>query len=178
MKSKYTNKRKFKFLIIAIILAIIICYRFSIAETIKQYGRYEEYRKNIGLSNATINSNYGDVNDSLNHILGRYLLDTLHPDKNLIYHIGSYCLDSNLLITEYKPIDKSGSKISILTRQVVVQGSFNHCLDLVYYLEHNDQVGRVEAVTFWSFTDAKDKMIRLNCRIYIQNLTSLPNETP
>jgi hypothetical protein len=157
---------------------MFICYRFSIRETIKQFKRYEEFQKNEVQTGSMGNLDYKRIDDSLHFIFGRYLLDTLHPDKSLIHNIGSYCLDSNLLIVDYKPVSESKTGIKVLTRQVIVQGSFNHCLDLIYFLEHNDQVGRVEATKFWSILDNKDKIIRLNCSIYIQNITNTPDEKP
>jgi hypothetical protein len=155
-----------------------VCYQFSIRETIKQIRSYEEFQQNDGKISDLGNFDYKGMDDSLHFILGPYLLDTLHPDKSLIHKIGSYCLDSNLLIVDYRPLDESKAGIKVLTRQVIVQGSFNHCLDLIYYLEHNEHMGRVVAAKFWSILDSKDKIMRLNCSIYIQNITNTLDETP
>jgi hypothetical protein len=174
VKGELTYKKKFRFLLIAVALMIIICYRFSIRETINQYGRYEDYLKNVELNGIRVKTDKGVIGETIHSMLNRYLLDTLNPDKNLIYRIGEFCLDSNLTITEYKPIGSTDTKMKLFTRQVIVQGSFNHCLDLIYYLERDSQLGRVQAARFWSYTDVKDKTVRLNCSIYIQNLTSLP----
>jgi hypothetical protein len=153
---------------------IILCYFFSLKETINQYGRYEDYLKNIELNGTLLKSDKGIVNQSIQSMLDPYLLDTLNPDKNLIHRIGEFCLDSSLTINEYKPIGSYDAKMKLFTRNVIVQGSFSHCLDLIYYLEHDSQLGRVQAARFWSYTDLKDKTVRLYCSIYIQNITSLP----
>ncbi|HSZ35331.1 MAG TPA: hypothetical protein VK772_18600 [Puia sp.] len=178
MKSRYTYKRKFQFLIALFILTGILFYRFSIKTTFSQINQYEEFRKIEDQSNLTESRNYKLMSDSLQVILDKYVLDTLHPDKNLVYSISSYCLDSDLLVVNYKPFAHTVTGIQVSTRQVIVEGSFNHCVDLIYYLEHIKGIGRVESAKFWTISDNKDKEIRLNCSIYIQNIINLQDERP
>jgi len=153
---------------------VILCYKLSFAKSFEEYRKYTEYRQHADTGPVREGLKDRISIDSANALFSRYTLDSLHPDKNFIRSVGEFCLDSNLRIVEYKPVSQSRGPIGLLTRQVVVQGSFGHCLELVYYLEKYSRTGRVEAARFWSITDPREKVTRLNCSIYIQNIISLP----
>jgi hypothetical protein len=161
------------------LLALIVCYRLAISRTI------EEYKKFTSVSGTTVGApgNFNSLQEmrskeaTVNAIFSQYTLDTLQPDKNLLSVSSNYCKSRGLQLKEYKPYHFSkNDSIQVLTRTVTVQGSFIHCLNLLYEMEIAKKIGKVRTAEFRSYTDPLDKVVKLDCIFYVQNLIPYNHE--
>jgi hypothetical protein len=175
MLRNLTYKQKLKWIPVLTGLALFLCYELAIKKTISEYSKNTNY---IASSEPffSFNSGIGDLRarkEKINALYDQYLLDTLQPEKNLLYVSSRFCESHNLSLKEYKTIGlfKTDS-IQVLTRTITVEGGFADCLRMLYELERTRQVGKVSASEFKSYPDAKDTTVRLDCTIYVQNLIS------
>jgi hypothetical protein len=168
-----TYKQKLKLLAISILPVIIICYKLSIANTIAEYQTYKQYSNNHQ-SGDELNTSYQrlqEKNKRISQILERYKLDTVMASKNLLPVVTEICYDYHLQLKEFKPIGIAETdNMKLLTRTLTVEGDFFSCLNLVHALETQYQVGRVSSVGYKTYTDVKDKNLKLTCTLFVQNL--------
>ncbi len=151
---------------------LFICYQFSIKQTISEYRKHKELTQTI--ADALNTGNISDLKNEyqqVNRILNDYKLDTLNPARSLLGVISRYCSLNELSVKEYKPVGWNNvENISVFNRYIVVEGSFNECLKLVYELENNEKIGRLVSVNYKSYEDKKTGTVKLNCVIYVQNV--------
>jgi hypothetical protein len=175
MWEKLSYQKKIKFLGAAALLALIVCYKLSIAKTIDEYRTYKENKQAAVQPGAEGPSGVllEQKEKQLNAQLEQFILDTLDNSKNLLSIVGNYCNSHNLILKNYIPYPVSTTDtMPVLTRYVNVEGPYIDCLKLVYELETHWKAGRVSAVQFKSYTDANKAETHLNCMIYIQNLVT------
>jgi hypothetical protein len=175
MSNKLSYRKKIKLLGAAGVLALLVCYKLSIARTVEEYRLYKTNKQ------ATLSSGAGaptgmqleQKEKQLNQQLERFVLDTLDNSKNLLSIIGNYCNSHDLTLKDYLPYPVTqADTLQVLTRYVNVEGPYLDCLKLVYELETRHKAGRVSAVFFKSYTDVNKAETHLNCMIYIQNLVT------
>jgi hypothetical protein len=176
MNRQFTYKKKIKIACLAGFFALVICYRFSIANTIEQY---RQYTKEIAAVD-TLSENQSVSIESLNvrenevdRILGEFILDTIHRERNILSVSSNYCKMNGLELREYRPLGISEiNKVKIFNCAITIQGPFVKCLRLVNELETSKRISKVKSVEFKSYKDSQDKATRLICMIYLQNLIS------
>jgi hypothetical protein len=173
MLSTLTYKQKLKLLGIASALFIILCYQFSIKKTMQEYLKYEQFEDlNDNHSQTDINvQNLQLKNSKIDRLYKQFLLDTLQADKNLLSVASNYCKENNIQLKQYKPIYAPGNdSIKVLTMEIMIEGNYLKCLNLLYELETKKKLGKVSSAEFKSFIDNTDKKLKLDCTIYIQNI--------
>jgi hypothetical protein len=178
MFKNLSYKQKIKLTGLGALLALLLCYRFSISRTIDEYRLYAD-RSSVarGAAGATTLQGIQAKERRVAAMVGRYALDTLLPEKNLLSVAGNYCKNNGLLLKEYRPFHFSrNDSIPVLTRIVTVQGAFIPCLKLWYAIETGGKVGKLSSAEFKSYTDPLDKKTKLDCTLYIQNLISTNHE--
>jgi hypothetical protein len=175
MWEKLSYRNKIKLLGAAAVLALIICYKLSIARTIDEYRTYKENKQAVvqqgteGPSGMQLEQKEKQLNAQLE----QFILDTLDNSKNLLSIVGNYCNSHDLILKDYVPYPVAQTDtLQVLTRYVNVEGGYVDCLKLVYELETKWKAGRVSAVQFKSYTDVNKSETHLNCMIYIQNLVT------
>jgi hypothetical protein len=173
MFSQFSYKQKLKFIGVASLLSLFLCYRLSISHTVEEYRKYTQ-ESGIAAEQAGGAPSLAGLQareTRVGELFTRYTLDTLQPAKNLLSVSSNYCKTHQLQLKEYKPYSLSrNDSIPVLTRTVTVGGAFIPCLKFLYELESAQQVGRVAAVDFRGYTDPQDKKLKLDCTLYIQNL--------
>ncbi|WP_205511081.1 hypothetical protein [Longitalea arenae] len=175
MWKKLSYGKKIKLLGAAAVLALVICYKLSIARTVAEYRTYKEHKLAASQPGAETPSGMllEQKEKQLNAQLEPFVLDTLDNAKNLLSIVGNYCNSHNLILKDYVPYPVSPTDtLPVLTRYVNVEGAYLDCLKLVYELETRWKAGRVSAVQFKSYTDVNKGETHLNCIIYIQNLVT------
>ena len=175
MWDKLSYKKKLKVLGLAGVLALVICYKLSIAQTVAEYVQYKQNERATVQPGAEAPSGIllEQKEKQLNQQLERFILDTLDNSKNLLSIVGNYCNSHNLTLKDYLPYPATQTDtLQVLTRYINVEGPYLDCLKLVYELETRHKAGRVSAVFFKSYTDVNKDETHLNCMIYIQNLVT------
>ncbi len=172
MLRNISYKQKLKWLGIAFLLFMVICYEFSINKTVQEYRIYKINHIQTEESNESFTS-LGALkarDEMLTKVFSKFQLDTLQSEKNLLLVTSLYCNENNLILKEYRPYSQSKKdSINMLTRIVTIEGPFITCIRLIRSLETNENVGKVSSVDFKSFKDPQDKKIKLNCTLFIQN---------
>jgi hypothetical protein len=173
--SNLTYKKKLKVLGILTIPILVVCYKLAFSNTILEYKKYKEYvTQNAGTNNSensltALNSKKA----AIEALLKQYELDTLNTNKNLISVVTNFCNENRLDFKEYKPLNIFHvQELPVFTRAITVEGDFIKCLQLVYALENELQVGRVSSVQYKTYEDPQTKALRLTCTLYIQNIVS------
>jgi len=166
------SRKKLKALWIGALLMIFVCYSFSFSKTIQQYKIYRQ-SKNI-LSDG--NEGYDILsleqkNRVLNEVVDQYILDTADNSKNLLSIVARLCNENEVILKEYKPTTFTvPDSIRLLTRSLVLEGTFKNCLKLVYSLETQSKIGHVSSLLFKSYTNPTETKTTLNCTVYVQNI--------
>jgi len=180
MFNNLTYKKKLRLTGIAGLLAFGVIYRLAISRTLEEKVKYEQqlgtdqrWKDGEAASLQTMLAREAHVDT----LFARYALDTLLPEKNLLAATSNFCKSNGLQLKEYKPYPAAAEdSIPLLTRTVTVQGSFVPCLRLMYFLETGQKVGRLASAEFRSHVDPQDKQTKLECVMYIQNLTFIHHE--
>lgn len=178
MFKKLSHRQKLKLTSAVALLAMLLCYRLSISRTVEEYRKFAAHKNEKQyVMDAPSVENILANEERIDAYFRKYALDTLLPEKNLLAVASNYCKSNGLSLKEYKPYDlPSHDSIPVLTRIITVEGGFIPCLKLVNVLETGGKVGRVSSVDFASYTDPKDKTVRLTCTLYIQNLIASNHE--
>jgi len=158
---------------VSILPLLFVCYKLSVSKTIAEYKLYKTNLENeLTISSANNSAlSLEKRSQQISQFIKIYSLDTLNDNKSLLNFVTEFCNDNRLQLKEYKPLDVSKyDSISVLTRQVTVEGEFLNCLQLAYALENQINAGRVSAATYKSYIVPKDKTVRLNCTLYVQNV--------
>lgn len=173
MGKNFSYKQKLKAIGIAAVIIFIICYRFAFSKTIVEYSLYKKQSNYASVLNNQENSinSLKYKEKKINEFFGQFILDTLQNEKNFLFVSSKFCTSNYLKIKEYTPyaISKE-SNVNIATKSITIEGSFNNIVKLIYYLEMEHQIGRIVSTNYKSITDGKEKKLKLNCTIYIQNL--------
>jgi hypothetical protein len=175
MPDRFTYKQKLKGLGIIALLALILCWQLAISKTVREYGLYRQSFESGGgdpnEQSVTALQTLRNREAAVMAVYNRFRLDTLDTEKNLLSIAGNFCKTNDLRLKEYRPFAESRyDSIPVLTRVVTVEGRFIQCLKFLFELEKVKSAGRVSAVEFRSYKDTRDKVQRLECTIYIQNL--------
>lgn len=89
----------------------------------------------------------------------------------LLEAISNYCSRNNVVLREFPtPAVFNEQDFSVETNLVVVEGSFNNLLNLVYLLEQKNKSGKIASIQFQTKKDFKTKQQALTASIYIQNI--------
>ena len=104
MLKKYTYKQKLKMLGVAAVVLLLLCYRFSVSQTLSERKTYQEQKKAVAMNEGNaINLQLAESrNRALNKMLEQFVLDTLDESKNLLGIVSRYCDDHELELKEYK----------------------------------------------------------------------------
>jgi len=175
MLDRLTWKQKFKGLGIVALLAFLLCWQLGVSKTLREW---TTYRQSLDVAGGGLNGESVFAMQALQTreaavmaLYNLYLLDTMATEKNLLSIAGNFCRANNLQLKEYRPLPPGRSdSIPVLTRLVRVEGGYIRCLKFLYELEKVRIAGRVSAVEFRSYKDTRDKVQRLECTIYVQNL--------
>ena len=82
-----------------------------------------------------------------------------------------FCAKNKLTLSEFPEaniIEDENNRLETLT--ISAQGTYIGLLKLLHFLEHQNQVGRISSVHYYSQFDHKNQITRLFAKIYIQNI--------
>lgn len=175
MLDRFTYKQKLKGLGVVALLALLLCWQMALSKTIREYAAYRQSLEKVGGypngQSVTALQELRSREAAITVLYNRFLLDTLATEKNLLSIAGNFCKANDLRLKEYRPLARSlNDTIPVLTRVITVEGGFIRCLKFLFHLEKVTAAGRVSSVEFRSYKDTRDKVQRLECTIYVQNL--------
>jgi len=108
---------------------------------------------------------------SLNSKLSRYTIDSLKNKETIFDIITGFCSKNNIYLREMpsEGVSDYGDYI-IETNKVVAEGGFTNLTKLIYFVEHESELGRVSSVKYHSYHDHQKNKDILLLNLYVQNI--------
>ena len=172
--------RKNKLLFLGIVLALIICYRFAIANTIAYYNEYESQKEliNNNLNNSDLFQNLIQREKQLNKVLDQYNTVSGESFQNdLLKHITRLSEKHKLKTVDFKePHSYAEENSNIKTYTFSLEGSFNGTLLLISNLENMPSLGFVKHIKFTKKRNYKNNTNYLVTEIMLQKTETAQNK--
>ncbi len=143
-------------------------YGVNIRRSIKEYQSYQQRKRDINrASNATANIRQYQAQ------LVSLQQTTLRPyDREfLLERLTGFCRKNNILVKTFpaaKRVVENGT--GIINNTIEVEGRYQDIAALVYTIEHEDKLGAVSSLKFFSEKDRRTKALRLKAKMVIRNL--------
>lgn len=167
-----TQKNKNIILILSVLLACFVCYKFAISKTIEQKEKYlvlkqqDEFYKNYPkqLSILRQKETYYDS------ILNKLQINNLSIQSNLLQKITQFSDENNLKVTDFKePHKTTNNNLTINTYDFSVKGDFNSINELIYQLEQQTKFGELTHVQFLKKKNYKTNRYFLEARVLLKS---------
>src|ERR1700710_2079363 len=101
-------KQKLRLTGIAGLLALFLCYRWSISRTLEEYQKYSRETEMVNGRAGGSSLQEIDLKEArINGLMAHFALDTLLPEKNLLSVVSNYCKQYHLQLKEYRPFHVS-----------------------------------------------------------------------
>lgn len=151
---------------------MLLCYKGAIKKTI-------EVRKQLKITNEQLS----ELNDDPKEIVDlQTQLDSLNNTVEKLYNKSSlqdiildrivkYCNQNNVLIKEFPEsqiLEKDNYIIK--TNYILLEGSFQQLIILLYNIEQKYNLGKVSSLKFYTTTNSKTRLPQLYLELYIQNI--------
>lgn len=172
MIDNLSYKQKTRLLLIAAVVALIVCYQLAISKTVNQYRTYKQNKLTVqsGGSGAEIHGLKQKI-ELLDSLFHRYRFDSTDHQRNALSISANWFIKHDMQLQEYSsPLYSTIDSFPIVSRQLSFNGNFIDCLEFVYALETKYRPGRISTATFKTMRDALTKKEDLNCTLSIQNI--------
>lgn len=171
MLNSLTYKQRNTLLIPVVIILLWVSYRYAILNTITLYSQVSTLENQMANHSPEKLVRLKSKLKKLNNKLNNYKFDDKR-DKEFILGITSdFCAKNKLTLSEFPEaniIEDETNRLETLT--ISAQGTYIGLLKLLHFLEHQNQVGRISSVHYYSQFDHKNQITRLFAKIYIQNI--------
>lgn len=172
MKILNSYKKKFCFLVSGSLIFLIISFNLAFKRTISEIKSYGASKMQlVSLHDAPMQLQLLEKRLlGINENLKMTSKNERNQEIYLLERANLLIKGSNLRITEL-PKNNVNTKDGFLikTQQLVIQGSFNELLRILYSFEKDQTIGNVCSVDFYSQQDLKSGRNILKMRIYVQN---------
>lgn len=139
-------------LLIGFVLAIIICYKFSITKTLALKTSYENLKQEAFLFENTPKQILilNKKQKYLDSILSKYKVHGQSIQNNLLKTITNFSDENDLVVVSFQEPHKFIIKDEsvITTYNFTLKGSYNNIIKLVYHLERYTKFGEVVNLNF------------------------------
>lgn len=155
------------------ILLLFIVYKFGIKNSIEAISSYKQAQKQLAeLSDAPLEINnlkqkLTKFDNSVNFLFN----DSVSIQELMLDQIASYCNQNQILIKQFPKSETIEKGNYILeTNYLVLEGSFQKLLLLLYNIEQKYRFGKISSARFYKELNQKTKAEELNVEIFIQNI--------
>ncbi|MFV0573284.1 MAG: hypothetical protein ACK5M1_12780 [Xanthomarina gelatinilytica] len=146
-----TNKTKNVWLVIGFIIALLLCFRFAISNTLEQKEAYTKLKKQELLFKNTPKqmSLLKQKQIYFDSILTKYQLDGSSIQNNLLKTLNTFSETSNIRVISFlEPHIISKNDLTIKTYEFVLEGTYNDILKLIHKLEQQTKYGEIISLHF------------------------------
>ncbi|WP_418637453.1 hypothetical protein [Winogradskyella sp.] len=168
-------KLKNKLLVLGVLLALFIVYRFAITNTIEAQKTVRELNQEKGLLKNISNkiSNLKEKEAQLDAVLKKKNISINNSfQQTLLQNLSSFAKQNNLQIIAFNEPHIFNSRITELhTYSFEIKGNFNSLLKMVNHLE-NLQLGQLISIKFEKKKNFKTNIIDLSCKVLLQKVNS------
>lgn len=169
---KEMKNRQYLF-IVGCLLALIVCYKFAISNTLLLYSEY----KIIANSNPTIEKQesthiLSELN-KLNILFEEYIADTLTVHENLLDEVNTICNVNHCKMVSF-PETKLYNEFSfwVMSNSMEFEGNYFNLLKVLHAIEYSRGKGKINSCSFYVKEDLFKKTKKLRMKVIIQNISN------
>ncbi len=154
------------------VLAIIVCYKYAIANTLTLYNEYKSMENTSQGINLQSSKNVETELLKVNAIIKGYSADTLMVRRNLLNEVNSKVLTNYCKIVSF-PETKLYTEFGflIMSNTMELEGSYFNLLKTLYSIEFSEGIGKINSCSFYVVEDIFKKTKKLRMKIIIQNIS-------
>jgi hypothetical protein len=168
------NIRKDYLLIAGSILFFLVCYRFSFSHTVEAWKLRRELQQKIKASaDLSYQPGYLERKDNnLNHIIGRFKIDTTTLRSNMITTIALQAEKMQVRLSRVPIQSVSNPGDKYVVQRLDFEGDYFSLCKLLGQLQSSEATGLVRAVDITSgkATDNNPEKKKLNMRLFIATI--------
>lgn len=145
------NKTKNIVLVISTLLALVLCYKLAIVETLEVKNRFDTLKKesvlfkNIPKQLSILKQKETYYND----LLIKYQLNGNSIQNNLLKVINTFSKKNNVqLISFLEPHTYHQNELVVKTYEFTIQGNYDKLIELIYKLEQETKFGEIQNLQF------------------------------
>ena len=91
--------------------------------------------------------------------------------KTLVEAMSGFCEQNKLLLKEYPGVfTEENNDFVIETNLLNIEGNYTNIIKLAYFLEYEEQLGRIASLRFETVQDRRTRRISLEAALYLQNI--------
>lgn len=153
------------------ILAILVCYKYAIANTLSLFYEYKSISNTSQSINKQSSINIETELLKVNSIIKGYMADTLTVRRNLLDEVNSIVLTNDCKIVSF-PETKLYSEFGflVMSNTMELEGSFFNLLKALNTIEYTNSIGKINTCTFYVVEDLfRTKKLRM--KLVIQNIS-------
>lgn len=149
-------------------LVFFLVYKGSISRTIK----YAQANKSLKTNIERAASAPAEIAQLQTQLAGMQQSALKPYDREkLLEVVTTFCRDNKVLVKTFPQAQLTKQNDSqIVTNKIVVEGSYNSIVKLVYLLEQQEKLGSVSSLIFTTHKDRVSKKILLHATIIFRNL--------
>ncbi len=166
------KKQKNIILIIGFIVALFICYKFAIRNTLDEMDEYNSLTKEIALSKSAPKqlSLLKQKEKYYDSILGKYKLNGSSIQNNLLKTINAFADQNNLKVVSFlEPHTIIKNDLTIKTYDFTLEGDYNDINKLVYILEQQTKFGEIINFHFEKKKNYRSRKYYLQARVLLKS---------
>jgi len=170
MFENLTYKQKFLALLAIAVLLGLAAYKRSFKLTIDAYNEYHELSEQlyeIKSSSSTVQELDTEIR-FLDNLLGKENMESVLVQQEILNFVTNKSTGVNVFdVAEVH--EASDNKFIIHTNQLIIEGSFEELLKIIYEFEKKFPYSRVVNTSFFKKKDFKTRRIKLYAKIIFQN---------
>ena len=171
MFSQYTYKQKFYALVAIMLLLGITAYKRSFSLTLNTYAKHKELSEQLVVANAAMadGARLNQEIKALDKLIGKADMEPQLVQQELLNFV-SQSDDKRVKVEEVKQIHQVEDRdFWVYTNQLVLSGTFESLLKVVYRFEKEFEFSRVVSVQFNKKKNYRTKREKLFVNIVFQN---------
>ncbi len=167
-----TKKQKNIVLVAGFLLALIICYRFAISNTLEQKQRYNDLKleSEIFENSPRQLSILNQKEAYYDSLLAKYQLDDSSLQNNLLKTINFFAEKNDLKVVSFlEPHVFENNGLIVYTYQFVLEGEYNAINKLIYKLEQDTKFGEIINLHFEKKKNFRTGRYYLQARVLLKS---------
>jgi hypothetical protein len=177
MLKTLTYKQRNRLLLPGVIVLLWLSYQYAISNTMELYGQVSKLESQMANNSPDKLARLKNKLKKLNSKMSNYKFDDTRDKEYILGITSDFCAKNKLTLSEFPEaniVEDETSSLETLT--ITAQGNYIGLLKLLDFLEHQNKIGRISSVQFYTQFDHKNQLSRLYSKIYIQNIRLKENK--
>ena len=171
-------KKRNQWLVIGLLVFLMVIYMASIQPTMELWSANNQLEAQLNLAKTAPSGIKALEMKSRaweNQISHGQIGDTV-AEQTLVEAVSGFCQRNRLLLKEYPGVFvEENNDFLIETNLLNIEGSYANILKLAYFLEYEEQLGRIASLRFETVQDRRTRRTSLEAALYLQNIKKTEN---